>query len=143
MTSEKLKNPLLTVDVVIICPDDCIIMIKRKNNPYKGFWALPGGFVEYGERVEEAALREAWEETGLNIELNQLLGVYSNPNRDPRAHVVTICYMAQFVSGELKAASDAQEVSKFTLENLLNMELAFDHKKILDDAANIYQLKGN
>ncbi len=104
---------------------------------------MPGGFVEYGETVEEAALREVREETGLNICLDRLLGVYSNPNRDPRAHIITICYMAHFLSGELKAATDAQEAPKFTLENLLNMELAFDHKKILDDVANIYQLKGN
>jgi len=102
---------------------------------------LPGGFVEYGETVEEAALREVQEETGLNICLECFLGVYSNPNRDPRAHIVTICYMAHFISGELKAASDAQEASKFTLENLLNMELAFDHKKILDDAGKYLSIK--
>jgi len=128
------KNPLLTVDVVILCPDDSIILIKRKKDPYMGFWALPGGFVEYGERVEEAALREVREETGLKVELDHLLGVYSDPNRDPRGHVVSICFIAHWINGELKADTDASEVSRFKWGELNQIKLAFDHAMILKDA---------
>lgn len=128
------KNPLLTVDVVILCPDDTIVLIKRKKDPYMGFWALPGGFVEYGERVEEAALREVREETGLKVELDHLLGVYSDPNRDPRGHVVSICFIAHWINGRLKADTDASEVSRFKWEELNQVKLAFDHAIILNDA---------
>lgn len=128
------KNPLLAVDIVILCSDDSIILIKRKKNPYRGFWALPGGFVEYGERVEEAALREAWEETGLKVELDHLLGVYSDPDRDPRGHVISICFIAHKIGGKLKADTDASEVSKFKWEELKKIKLAFDHATILEDA---------
>lgn len=128
------KNPLLTVDVVILCPDDTIVLIKRKKDPYMGFWALPGGFVEYGERVEEAALREVREETGLKVELDHLLGVYSDPNRDPRGHVVSICFIAHWTNGRLKADTDASEVSRFKWEELNQVKLAFDHAIILNDA---------
>lgn len=128
------KNPLLTVDVVVLCPDDTIVLIKRKKDPYMGFWALPGGFVEYGERVEEAALREVREETGLKVELDHLLGVYSDPNRDPRGHVVSICFIAHWINGRLKADTDASEVSRFKWEELNQVKLAFDHAIILNDA---------
>ena len=90
----NIKHPFLTVDAVILCDNDSIILIKRKNSPYKGFWALPGGFVEYGETVESAVLREVTEETGLSVDLNEISGVYSDPNRDPRGHVITICFTA-------------------------------------------------
>ncbi|MDI6882414.1 MAG: NUDIX hydrolase [Methanothermobacter sp.] len=124
----------MAVDIVILCSDDSIILIKRKKNPYRGFWALPGGFVEYGERVEEAALREAWEETGLKVELDHLLGVYSDPDRDPRGHVISICFIAHKIGGKLKADTDASEVSKFKWEELKKIKLAFDHATILEDA---------
>lgn len=116
-------------------------MIKRKNEPYKGFWAFPGGFVEYGETVEEAALREVREETGLEIQITNLLGVYSKVDRDPRFHVVTICYVGHWISGELKAETDAIDVSKFTIHELTNMKLAFDHNLILDDIIKSNHIK--
>jgi len=133
------KNPLLTVDIVILCPDDTIILIKRKKNPYEGFWALPGGFVEYGERVEEAAIREAYEETGLKVELDHLLGVYSDPERDPRGHIISICFIAHKIGGKLRADTDAKEVSKFKWEELKKIKLAFDHAIILKDAYNLWK----
>lgn len=127
------KNPALTVDAIIV-DDGNIVLVQRLNNPYKDFWALPGGFVEYGEKVEHAAIREAKEETGLNIKLNKLVGVYSDANRDPRGHTVSVVYMASIVGGQLKSDSDAKDVQYFEISELNKMDLAFDHKQILNDS---------
>lgn len=128
------KGPSLTVDAVITCQNDSIILIKRKKDPYKGSWALPGGFVEYGETVESAALREVKEETGLEIELCDIVGVYSDPKRDPRGHTVTICYLAVETGGELKADTDASDVCSISKKDILKLKLAFDHDLIIKDA---------
>lgn len=127
------KNPALTVDAIIV-DDGNIVLIQRLNNPYKDHWALPGGFVEYGEKVEHAAIREAKEETGLDIELNKLVGVYSDANRDPRGHTVSVVYMASIVGGQLKSDTDAKDVQYFEISELNKMDLAFDHKQILNDS---------
>ena len=127
------KNPALTVDAIIV-DDGKIVLIQRLNNPYKDYWALPGGFVEYGEKVEHAAIREAKEETGLNIKLNKLVGVYSDANRDPRGHTVSVVYMASIVGGQLKSDTDAKDVQYFEISELNKMDLAFDHKQILNDS---------
>src|SRR3972149_6001105 len=123
-------TPLLTVDAVIIHRRK-IVLVRRKNPPFKDVFALPGGFVEIGETVEKAAIRESKEETGLDIEIIKLIGVYSDPNRDPRGHTVSICYLAKG-SGNLKAGSDAKETGLFGLNEI--PELAFDHNKIIKDA---------
>ncbi|AXV40245.1 NUDIX hydrolase [Methanobacterium sp. BAmetb5] len=128
------KHPQLTVDAVVTTADHKIIFIKRKNPPYKGSWALPGGFVEYGETVEDAVVREVKEETGVTININELLGVYSDPERDPRGHTITVCYLATEVEGKLEADTDASEVSCFTVQEAMGMQLAFDHNEILKDA---------
>lgn len=125
-----MRSPSLTVDIAIL-DDDRIVLIRRKNDPFKGFYALPGGFVEYGERVEDAALREAREETGLDVELLGIVGVYSDPGRDPRGHVVSICFAARKTGGELRGGSDASHAQWFRLDEL--PKLAFDHEKILED----------
>lgn len=125
----------LTADVVIL-HDDGIVLVRRKNEPFKDFWAIPGGFVEYGERVEEAAVREAREETGLHVELIGLIGVYSDPNRDPRGHTVTTAFLARG-SGTLRGGDDAREARVFRREELKGLKLAFDHEKILHDAFEI------
>lgn len=127
---ENLTRPVLTVDI-IIKKDDGYVFVKRSKEPFKDYWALPGGIVEYGETVEEAALREAKEETGLNVKLERLIGVYSDPNRDPRGHYITVVYYAYAVSGELKAATDAKEAKVFHGNP---EKLAFDHEKIFEDA---------
>ncbi|MDD3984908.1 MAG: NUDIX hydrolase [Methanobacterium sp.] len=128
-----MKNPLLTVDIVII-HNKSVILIKRKNPPYKGSWALPGGFVEYGETVESAAIRETKEETGLNIILEDIIGIYSDPKRDPRGHIIFICFLGKKISGKLIADTDAVDVKYFSINKISTINLAFDHKKILEDA---------
>ncbi len=138
------KTPLLTADTIIMDSDDRIILIKRKNNPYKDHWALPGGFVECGETLEQAATREAKEETGLQVEIITMVGVYSNPQRDPRGHVVTVAFLARPTFGILKPSSDAKDASKFTQEEIKGLKLSFDHENILNDAISIkYKIKFN
>lgn len=122
------RGPSLTVDI-LIKTDDGVVLVKRKNDPYKGKWAMPGGFVEYGEKVEEAARREAEEETGLKISLEGIIGVFSDPERDPRGHVVSICYSANRSGGKLRPATDADDVKVF--KDIPWSNLAFDHDKIL------------
>ena len=128
-----MKAPMLTVDVIIRLSGDRIILIRRGRSPYRGSWAIPGGFVEYGETVEDAARREALEETGLDVEIKDLLGVYSDPRRDPRGHTVSVCFTARVVSGEPEAGSDAADIGIFHIEDIDDLELAFDHRKILED----------
>jgi len=123
-------TPLLTVDTVIIYKGK-IVLIKRKNPPYQDHFAIPGGFVDVGETVEDAAVREAKEETGLDVKLLKLLGVYSDPSRDPRGHTVSVCFLARG-SGNLKAGSDAKDTGLFGIDEI--PELAFDHNKIIEDS---------
>lgn len=125
------KRPLVTVDAVVE-QQDRILLVRRGREPFQGSWALPGGFVEYGESTEEAAAREVMEETGVAIELEGLLGVYSDPRRDPRGHVISICYVARG-RGEPRGGSDAAEARFFPLEALEGLELAFDHAGIVGD----------
>ncbi|ADC89444.1 NUDIX hydrolase [Thermocrinis albus DSM 14484] len=130
----KPETPLLATDAVVrLWEKDHLkglVLIERRYEP-KGF-ALPGGFVEVGERVEEACLREVKEETGLEGSIVRLLGVYSDPHRDPRFHVVSVVFIVD-AEGEPKAGDDAKGVSVFPLESLPFDRLVFDHKKILLD----------
>ena len=132
----KYKIPSLTTDVFIFDDDLNFILIKRKNDPYKDYWALPGGFVEYGESVENAAIRESKEETSIDVELIDLVGVYSEPNRDPRGHTVTVAYIAKGDINSRKADSDAKEIGVFSCEKLNKINIAFDHEKIIKDCLN-------
>jgi len=125
---QKYRNPLVTVDIVIEI-DNGIVLIKRANPPYG--WALPGGFVEYGETLELSAVREAKEETSLDIKLKEQFHSYSEPDRDPRHHTVTTVYIAKGI-GSPKPADDAKKVGVFTKSNLPE-PIVFDHKKIIDD----------
>ncbi len=127
---EKYRNPFPTVDIIIEMEGGRILLIKRRNPPYG--WAIPGGFVDYGESLETAALREAKEETSLEVELKYQLGAYSDPNRDPRFHTISVVFVARMLEGTPKAADDAKEVGIFGKEDLPE-DLAFDHAKILKD----------
>ena len=125
-------TPLVAVDIVIELvdrPGRPIVLIERRNPPFG--WALPGGFVDVGETLEQAAVREAREETSLAVRLEALLGCYSDPARDPRGHTVSPVYVAQ-ATGEPAAADDARNLAVFDPERL-PAELAFDHSRILAD----------
>lgn len=131
------KIPSLTADIFIFDDDFNFILIKRKNDPYKDCWALPGGFVEYGESVETAAIREAKEETSIDVELKNLVNVYSKPDRDPRGHTVTVAFTAKGNMNNMKADSDAKEIAIFSAENLDEIEIAFDHEEIIKDCLKV------
>lgn len=107
------------------------MLIQRQNPPFRDQWALPGGFVEVGETVEHAAVREGQEETGLDVELRGLVGVFSDPGRDPRGHTVSVCYTA-IGRGTLNASSDARDAGLFDPDHL--PPLAFDHEHIIRSA---------
>ena len=121
------KNPKPTVDI-IIDKNNSVLLIERNNPPFG--WALPGGFVDEGESVEQAAIREAKEETNLDVTLKQLLYVYSDPKRDSRQHNISIVFIAE-ASGEMKAGDDASQAEYFSFKEL--PKLAFDHKEIIED----------
>jgi ADP-ribose pyrophosphatase YjhB (NUDIX family) len=127
---EVFRNPVPTVDIIIEVESKGVILIKRKNPPYG--WAIPGGFVDYGEPLEEAAMREAKEETNLEVKLIRQFHTYSDPKRDPRHHSISTVYIARGRGGKPKAKDDAVEVGVFNESNLPD-EIAFDHRSILMD----------
>jgi len=124
----KRQNPLPTVDIIIEMSKG-IILIKRKNPPYG--WALPGGFVDYGESAEEAAVREAKEETNLTVSNVRQFHTYSDPKRDPRFHTISVVFIAQ-AGGAPGASDDAEDIGIFNEANL-PQEIAFDHRQIILD----------
>jgi len=128
-------KPSLTVDGIIINKNK-LVLIKRGRPPFKNRYALPGGFVEYNEQVEDAVIREMKEETGLKTAISGVLGVYSDPKRDPRGHTVSVVFELDVVGGRLKSGSDAKDVTLFSLEKL--PKLAFDHDKIMRDYREKY-----
>ncbi|WP_028574425.1 NUDIX domain-containing protein [Desulfonatronovibrio hydrogenovorans] len=124
------KNPVPTVDIVIYSPPARLVLIERKNFPHG--WALPGGFVDYGESAELAAIREAKEETGLDVVLTGILGVYSDPSRDPRSHTISTVFTAYALNlDQLQGGDDASRAALFHWDRL--PETAFDHDQILLD----------
>jgi len=126
---EVYQNPIPTVDIIIEVEPNGIVLIKRKNPPYG--WAIPGGFVDYGESLEEAAVREAKEETNLDLTLIKQFHTYSDPKRDPRHHSISTVYIAK-ANGVPKAKDDALEIGVFDESNLPD-EIVFDHRLILKD----------
>jgi 8-oxo-dGTP diphosphatase len=126
------KNPAPTVDI-ILQKDSNILLVKRKKDPFKDHLALPGGFVNVGEKVEDAVKREAFEETSLEIEPIDILGVYSDPGRDPRGHILSIVFVGTILSGEPKAGDDSQDIEWVNLGELEKKKLAFDHGLIIAD----------
>jgi 8-oxo-dGTP diphosphatase len=131
-----LKTPLLTVDAVIIYEKDNIILIRRKNKPFQGEYALPGGFVDIGETVEAACIRETKEETNINIKIIKMIGVYSNPARDPRGHTVSVAYLCEPLTNyeKPKAQDDAVALEVMPISKIPYLKLAFDHMDIIKDS---------
>jgi 8-oxo-dGTP diphosphatase len=128
----KPKTPLLTVDCVVFDRQGRLLLIRRASPPFKGKYALPGGFVDIGETVEQAALRELKEETGIEGKIVQLIGVYSDPKRDPRGHTVSAAFLIKPRSMNVKGGDDAESAA--FVEDWQTLKLAFDHKKIVADA---------
>ena len=129
----RYRNPVPTVDIIIEIPGQGLVLIQRANPPLG--WALPGGFVDYGESLEDAARREAREETGLMVFLLGQLHTYSDPQRDPRQHNISTVFVAQG-HGTPRAADDARSLEIFRPEDLPQL-LAFDHGQILADYRNV------
>ena len=126
---------MLTVDGVVLSKGK-VLLIKRSTPPFKGYWALPGGFVELGETVEEAVVREIKEETDLTCEPVKLAGVYSDPKRDPRGHTITLAYILKIVMGVAKKTDEASEIKYFDFDGLPE-KIAFDHEKIICDVRKV------
>ncbi|MBC8046594.1 MAG: NUDIX hydrolase [Fimbriimonadaceae bacterium] len=125
----------LVSDVIIKMPESAIVLVRRKYEPFKGVWSLPGGKMNKMEVIEDTAMREAKEETGLLIQLKKLVGVYSQVSRDPRGRYVSVVYEAIPIGGNLKAGSDAAEI--LVTSDYKNLILAFDHSEILKDYDNM------
>jgi 8-oxo-dGTP diphosphatase len=125
------KNPLPTTDAIIAGDDGRVVLILRKNEPHG--WALPGGFVDAGEELGKACMREAKEETGLDVELVEQLFTYSDPKRDPRKHTISTVYACKVRGGRLEAADDARDAKWFAEADIPWGELCFDHGDILRD----------
>ena len=126
-------TPLVAVDAVIKYPENFIVLIRRKNPPFKGELALPGGFVNIGERVEEACIREVYEETNINVNIINLIGVFSDPKRDPRGHNISIAFLCEPLTKTEApiAKDDAQSVEIVLVSEVKSLKLAFDHRDII------------
>jgi 8-oxo-dGTP diphosphatase len=133
------NTPFLTTDCVICDRDGRIILIRRRNEPFKGSYALPGGFVDVGETLEAACRREVLEEAGVVVGALQLVGVYSDPRRDPRGHTVSVAYLALLPDApKPNAGSDAAAAE--WVKTWRDLNLAFDHAKIIADAEKIMKV---
>jgi 8-oxo-dGTP diphosphatase len=135
--NERHKNPISAVDIIIE-ENSRILLVKRKYEPFKDHLEPPGGFVDKGEKVEDAAIREVKEETSLAVELVGILGVYSDPKRDPRGHTMSTVFIAKAIrnnNGEIKAVAkdDAAEIKWLSIDSIDNEKLGFDHGLILSD----------
>lgn len=119
----------VTVDGLVV-NDGQILLVKRGKNPYQGFWAIPGGYVEFGETCEEAVIRETKEETGLATAVKKLLGIYSAPGRDPR-QTITVAYLLEVRGGMVEKSDEATDIGWFSLNKL--PPLAFDHGDMVHD----------
>jgi 8-oxo-dGTP diphosphatase len=141
---DKSRNPVPTIDIILSenSNSNKVLIIKREKDPFKDYFSLPGGFVNEGEKVEDAVRREAEEELLVKVEPIDILGVYSDPNRDPRGHIMSITFIAKITSGELKAGDGVAELRWIEINNLTNIKFGFDHSKILDDYQSWLKNKG-
>ncbi|MEM7821417.1 MAG: NUDIX hydrolase [Candidatus Aenigmatarchaeota archaeon] len=134
MSAIKVTRPTVPVAVdAVVIHRGRVLLLKRKTQPFKGSYALPGGFVIPGEKTKEACIREVKEETGLEVKILDLIGIYDSPNRDPRGHVISIAYFCKPIGNRVKARREAEEVDFFPIKEALKLNLGFDHRKILID----------
>ena len=129
------ETPPVTVDAVVFDPEGRLLLIRRKNPPFKNRYALPGGFVDVGETTEDTCRRELKEETGIEAGALHLVGVYSDPARDPRGHTVSIAYLSLIEAAEPTGGDDAGSAG--WIENWRRLKLAFDHAQIVSDARRL------
>lgn len=132
------KIPMLGVDGVVI-KEGHVLLVERKHEPFAGCMTLPGGFVEYRERLEDAVRRETFEETGIKTKIIRLIGIYDNPKRDPRGHLVSTAFLLKVTGGKIKDSNETKNVKFYPLDRL--PELGFDHEKMIMDALKIIRDK--
>jgi len=137
------RSPILTTDGIIL-KNRKILLVKRQIPPFINYWVIPGGHVDYGERVEEALKREMKEELGVSVKIKKLIGVYSDPKRDPRYHTVSAVYLCQPIrqaqGGKICLDREASEFKYFSLKNLPK-KIGFDHRKIINDFKKQLKIK--
>jgi 8-oxo-dGTP diphosphatase len=132
-------KPILVVEIIVEI-NDKLLLVKRKKDPFKGYFSFPGGTVSLGENVEDAIRSETLEETNLKIAPTDILGVYSNPMRDPRGHRISVVFVGKVVSGDAQAGGDTDSLEWLPVDN--QTPLAFDHHKILQDYLHWKDYKG-
>src|SRR5215216_2804579 len=132
---DKPRNPVPTIDIILFenSNSNKVLLIKRKKDPFKDYFSLPGGFVNEGEKVEDAVRREAEEELLVKVEPIDILGVYSDPHRDPRGHIMSITFIVKIITGELKVGDGVAELKWVEINNIKEIKLGFDHSRILSD----------
>lgn len=128
----KSRGPIIAADALIINKKKQILLTRRNIKPFKDFWVLPGGHIKYGEQVEPAVIREVSEETGYQIKIKKIHGVYSAPNRDPRYHIIAIVFIAEIIGGEPEANREVTDINFFS-RTKLPKKIGFDHRKIIND----------
>lgn len=136
---KKPKSPILTVDGIFL-KDSKVLLVRQAKYPFFDSWVIPGGHVEYGEKVEEAIKREMKEELGVPVKIKKLFGVYSDPKRDPRYHTASVVYLLEKTKGKIRLSREASEFRYFSLKNLPK-KIGFDHRKILNDLKKKYKEK--
>jgi 8-oxo-dGTP diphosphatase len=124
------KVPMIATDGLLY-KDGKVLLVKRSHEPFKNYWALPGGFVDFGERLEDAAVRETFEESGIKTKVKKMVGVYSDPKRDPRGHVITVCFLLEYVSGKVTTSDETSDVRFF---KKLPDKIAADQAQMIKDA---------
>lgn len=133
------KVPSIAVDGVVF-DKNSVLLIERLQEPYKGHSVLPGGFVDFGERLEETVVREVFEETGLKTRVVQFVGLYDDPKRDPRGHVITAVYILEKTGGSIRNSNETTNV-RFWALNKLPKDMAYDCRQIIKDALKLYKKK--
>lgn len=132
MLKSKYHYPAVAVDIIVE-KDDKLLMIRRGGETFKYSHALPGGFIEEGERVEDAAVREMKEETNVDVEPIEILGVYSMPHRDPRGHIVTVVFICKMLGGKVKAGDDAAGIEWVHFNDIFRKRLSSDHPLVIEN----------